>query len=348
MEIKRMHGAQNTKVVFLLVIGLGFFQGCGQERSELTAPSSLEEVFEIADEADNIRSFILMREGEILKEKYYASYKRDSLDHLRSATKSVMANLIGIAIDQQFIGSVDDPIADYIQVPADKKGVLIKHLLGMTSGFRWDEGAGYNDNNRMVKSGNPFQFMMDLPMTNEPGVQWNYSTGDIHLLSAILTEATGMSTETFAKKNLFDPLAITNWEWQKFGDGYYSGGSRLQMKPRDLLKLGKLMADQGEYNGQQVHSLEMQDLLTGVHTVFEDTVGTKAGYGYGWWTASIGDDRIFMASGYGGQTIIVAPDVKMVLVTTFNWRVGSDLALKQQQLGQDMGKMAWLWMREND
>ncbi len=342
---------QNTrqvKVSLLLAIVFGFFQGCGQERPELVAPSSLDEVYAVADGSDNIRSFILMRQGKILKEKYYDSYKRDSLDHLRSATKSIMANLIGIAIDKKLIGSVEDLIGDYMDVPDDKKDVRIKHLLGMTSGFKWDEGPGYNDNNRMVKSGNPYQFMMDLPFQTETGSKWNYSTGDIHLLSVVLTEASGMSTQDFAKEHLFEPLGITNWEWQKFGDGYYSGGSRLQLKPRDMLKFGKLMADRGVYKGQRIHSVEIQNLLTDVHTVFEDTTGAKAGYGYGWWTASIDGDRIFMASGYGGQSIIVAPKVGMVLVTTFNWRIGSDLAGEQQQLAQNMGKMAWLWMRENE
>ena len=336
------------KASFLLSIALGFFPSCGQERPELTAPSSLDEVYDMADDSDNIRSFILMRDGIILKEKYYESYTPDSIDHLRSATKSVMANLIGIAIEKGLIASVEDPISNYIQVPDDKKEVRIKHLLGMTSGFKWDEGPGYNDNNRMVKSGNPFKFLMNLPFQAEPGSQWNYSTGDIHLLSVILTEAAGMSTQDFAKEYLFEPIGITNWEWQKFGDGYFSGGSRLQLKPRDMLKIGALMANQGEYRGIRIHSMQTQNLLTDVHTVFEDTVGAKAGYGYGWWTASIDDDRIFMASGYGGQSIIVAPKVGMVLVTTFNWRIGSDLAGKQQQIAQEMGKMAWLWMREND
>lgn len=339
---------KNVKIGLWFFIALGFFQSCGQERSELTAPSSLNEVYEMADEANNIRSFILMRRGEILKEKYYVSYRLDSLDHLRSATKSVMANLIGIAIDQQLIGGVEDLISDYIDVPQDKKNIRIKHLLGMTSGFKWSEGPGYNDNNRMMESGNPYKYMMDLPLQNKPGSQWNYSTGDIHLLSVILTEATGLSTEEFASKYLFKPLGIKKWEWQRFGDGYYSGGSRLQLKPRDLLKIGILMANQGNYNGNRIHSEEVQDLLTDVHSVFEDTVGAKAGYGYGWWTASIDGDRIFMASGYAGQTIIVAPKVEMVLVTTFNWKVGADVAMEQQQIGQKMGKMAWLWMRENE
>lgn len=338
------------RIGLLTFIILVFFQGCGQERPELVAPSKLEDVYQLADESKNIRSFVLMKNGVVLRKKYYASYKRDSLDHLRSATKSVMANLIGIAIDQQLIKSVEDPISEYIDLPDDKKELRIKHLLGMTSGFKWSEGPGYNDNNRMVDSGNPLKFMMDLPIIHPPGSEWNYSTGDIHLLSVILTEAAGIPTQTFAKKYLFEPLGIKKWEWQKFGDGYYSGGSRLQLKPSDMLKLGILMSNKGVYNGQQIISVEMVDLLTDVHSLFEDDqdLQAKAGYGYGWWTASIEGDRIFMASGYAGQTIIVAPTEQMVLVATFNWRVGADVAMEQQQLTQNMGKMAWLWFRENE
>ncbi len=330
-------------VSILLVL----FQGCGQERSELTAPSSLEEVYKLADEANNIRSFMLMKDGKILRKKYYASYSRDSLDHLRSATKSVMATLIGIAIDQQLIRSVEDPVSDYIELPDNKKDLKIRHLLGMTSGFNWSEGPGYNDNNKMVDSGNPLQFLLNLPMVNKPGSKWNYSTGDIHMLSAILTQAAGMDTETYAEKYLFKPLDIVKWEWQKLGDGYYAGGSRLQLKPGDMLKFGILMCNRGTYNGHRILSENTQDLLTDVYWLFEEEEGAKAGYGYGWWTASIDDDRIFMASGYGGQSIIVAPKVGMVLVTTFNWRVGAEDAIEQQQIGQELGKMSWLWMREN-
>ena len=328
------------------------FSGCQEkvETLDTDVPQSLEEIFEIASESDNIKSLIISRGDEILAEKYYTPYSGDSLDHLRSATKSIMSTLIGIAVDKGFIQSIEDPIYEYIKiVPREKEGIKIKHLLNMTSGLKWNEGLGYNDNNYMVDSGNPLEFLMDLPMVNTPGTHWEYSTGDIHLLSAVLTEATGMTTRDFAVTYLFEPLDIQDFEWQQLGDGYFSGGSRLQLKPRDMWKIGKMYTNNGVYGGQRIVSSEYLQSATDVQYVFNsnEEEQVKEGYGYGFWTINTQGTKAFMASGYAGQTIANIPELGLVIVMTHKWRVGGEQAMKQQQSAQQVIGAVLMWARAN-
>lgn len=331
-------------LIVLLAISSCLY-GCGQKTERLPA-QSIQDIYEIAAEQSNIRSLIVADEGRVVAEKYYGRYSYDSLEHLRSATKSIMSMLIGIAIDKGFIESVDDPISKYISgVPEDKAAIKVQNLLNMTSGITWNEGDGYNDNNRMIDSGNPLNHMMSLPMANLPGSTWNYSTGDIHLLSVILTEATGTSTREFAESNLFHPLGIQDLKWQTFGDGYTSGGSRLQLKPMDMLKLGILCMNGGLYEGNRIISFEYLEESTDIQYSFNvyEEEKVEEGYGYGWWTINVDGVKAYMASGYGGQTIAVIPDHDLVIVVTHNWRVSGDKALEQQNGAQVIAKAAWEW-----
>ena len=269
------------------------------------------------------------------------------LDHLRSATKSIMATLIGIGIDKGFINSIEDPISRYIpDTPEDKKQIKIKHLLGMTSGFKWNEGSGYNDHNKMVDSGNPAKHMLALPMVNVPGTHWEYSSGDIHMLSVVLSNASKMSTKAFSQKYLFGPLKIKDFKWQTFGDGYTAGGSRLELKPRDMLKIGQMSAHGGLYKGKRIVSQEYIQRSTDVQYQHRLNDGVSEGYGYGWWTVNVKGSKIFMASGYAGQTIVVAPESNLVVVTTHNWKVNGNQAFAQQEKSQDIAEMVWKWVND--
>ncbi len=343
-----------SKVKPRLIIGLGCIvllgacnQSGGQSERSPIAPQSLKEIMQIADKK-NIRSLLVSHQGELIVEKYFQSYSGDSLDHLRSATKSIMTTLVGIALDKGMLGDVNDPISKYIQeVPADKNGITVGHLMNMTSGLQWNEGAGYNDNNKMIDSGNPLKHMMALPVVNNPGSHWEYSTGDIHLLSVVLTEATGMDTQAFAKQYLFEPLGITEWKWQQFGDGYFSGGSRLQLKPADMLRIGLMYLNEGVHEGERVLSADFASSSTEVIAEHSRSSTEVAGYGYGWWTIRYRGIKAFKASGYAGQTIGVVPSSDLVLVATHDWRVGADQAIDQQNHSQEIINAFWMWLNSD-
>ena len=243
------------KFIGILVVALLCLQGCGQEKKangSLTNSINLEEVFEMARNTSNLRSLLVYQEGELIAEEYFDRFPSDSLEHVRSVTKSVMTTLIGIAIDKEIIKSVNDPITKYLGNDAKgKEEVTIKHLMAMTSGIAWNEVMGNMEIDQWINSKSPLKYVLNKELENAPGTSWKYSTGIIHLLSVILSEASGMSTLEFANTYLFHPLGITKVKWQLLNDGYYHGGSRLQLKPRDMLKFGRLYLNKGTFNGKK-------------------------------------------------------------------------------------------------
>ncbi len=321
-----------------------FLSSCLTPDTNFQQPSvqSLDGVYAMARQAPNLRSLLIHHHGEMVTERYYGNYASDSLDHLRSGTKSFTTTLIGIAIDKGFIGSVDDPLGLYLQdVPANKQRIKIKHLMNMTSGIQWDEGDGLNDRTKMIRSGDPYQYVKDRPVRRNPGNYWEYSSGDSHLLSVALTKATGMSTGEFAEEYLFRPLAIENYRWQTFGDGFFPGGSRLELRPRDMLKFGLMCMNKGRYGNVQVISGGFLKSATDVIWTNQDVGKIKEGYGYGWWAINVEGEKAFMAAGWGGQTIAVIPSAKLVVVITFTWNVTSNQAIIQQKHAQGIALKAW-------
>ena len=244
-------------------IALIYFQSCGQNKAEeefhlgtkIQRPIDLDQAFNEIKKLDNIRSVLVSLNDTLIAERYFAPFPPDSLEHGRSVTKSVMATLIGIAIDKGIIKGVDESIVKYIgETAKGKEKITIKHLLTMTSGIKWREVLGNMEIDEWIQSPSPLQYVLDKPISYPPGTRWEYSTGIIHLLSVILTNASGMSTLDFAKKHLFSPLGINSAKWQLLNDGYYHGGSRLQLKPRDMLKIGQLYENKGLYKGKRILS----------------------------------------------------------------------------------------------
>lgn len=329
-----------TRTIWLFVLILVSLQNCGQHTADGTSHQSipeLEAAYEVARNTKNIRSLLVSQNGKLIAEEYFASFFSDSLEHVRSVTKSVIATLIGIAIDKGIIGGVNDSITKYLDKSAEgKEAITIKHLMSMTSGLEWREVMGNMEIDQWINSENPMKYVLDKPIEFEPGTQWEYSTGIIHLLSAILTNASGMSTLEFAKQHLFTPLGIGDVKWKLLNDGYYHGGSRLQIKPKDMMKFGQLYANGGMFEGQQIVSKSFIEEATYLHEPGAVPEEGK-GYGYGWWTGQDNGFKIFFASGYGGQTIIVLPDHNIVVVTTFKWKVSNQMAADQQTVALRVG-----------
>ena len=322
---------------FYIILCIFFLQACKQKTPKnarfVHYTPKLEKAFQAASEAENIRSFLVSHNDRLIAEAYYKSYSSDSLDHVRSVTKSVMSTLIGIAIDKKMIPTVDQSISDYFPIAAKgKEEIKIKHLLNMTSGLKWSEGNGYNDNDEMKASSSQYKYVLAKTKVHKAGSVWNYSTGGTHLLSLILTKATGMSTLDFANKHLFKPIGINSVDWIKYRGGYYGGGSGLQLKPRDMIKLGQLYAKSGIIGKQQIISGDYIDEATKQQEPPGTAPNPDEGYGYCWWVTKHKDLKTFMALGYGGQVIIVTPKLNLVTVVTHNWRVNGNQAGRQQRM----------------
>ncbi len=334
------------QLVIMMVI-LVSIQSCGQETVEQFVPSDLESLKTYASKMENIRSVLVSQDDTMIGEWYFRQFDDDSLEHIRSGTKSVMSLLIGIAIDRGIIGSVEDPITTYLNdVSPDKQDMTIRHLLTMTSGVPWEEGVGYNDWNRMIDSGNPYRYWMDRPRKHDIGKQWTYSSGDTHILSVILTEAAGQSTLDFAKEHLFGPLGITEFLWQKFPDGYYAGASRLAIKPKDMIKIGRLCENRGVLDGKQIVSRAYIDQSTSIQYEFNEKDNVREGYGFCWWAVEIGEVNAYMALGYGGQAIAVIPSQELVVAVTHKWKLGGHQAAAQQKSAQDVAVASWAWAKK--
>ncbi len=172
---------------------------------------------------------------------------------------------------------------------------------------------------QMLFSDNPVQFVLDQPMTSDPGVEWNYSGGASHLLSAILTKTTGDTALNFAQKNMFGPLGISDVEWRQDNQGITRGGDGLYLRPRDMAKFGYLLLNNGTWDNTEIMSAEWEAkssesfIIRGGPYRFGNST-LNSGYGYQWWT--LPPTGIYYAMGLYRQRIIIIPDQDLVVVFT--------------------------------
>lgn len=282
----------------------------------------------------DFHSVLVIRNGHLVFEKYYDNYDADTLHELYSCTKTVVSALVGIAIHEGYIDGVDERVLDFFpeRIIADndsrKLNMTIEHLLTMTTGLDWPELAVPYDNPTNIfrlwtQSPDWVQFVLDRPMVLIPGTKFNYNSGASHLLSAIIQNATGMSTSSFASKYLFTPLGISTLIWPPDPHGVNVGGAYLQLRPRDMAKIGYLYLQNGTWNGTQIVPAEWVEMSTRKHYPVMGSL--YVGYGYQWWNYynpkinNSSDYPIidgFSAVGYAGQRIFVVPDQDLVVVFT--------------------------------
>jgi CubicO group peptidase (beta-lactamase class C family) len=166
------------------------------------------------------------------------------------------------------------------------------------------------------------KFVLDQPMVATPGQRMIYSTGSTHLLSAILTRATGMDTRTFAQRYLLNPLKARITYWSQDPQGIYFGGNNMEMTPRDMLAFGQMYLDKGHYRGRQVISSDWVEASLEPHAASPRGQGRL--YGYGWWLRELGGVRVPVAWGFGGQLILVIEELDLVVVATSASTPGPD------------------------
>jgi CubicO group peptidase (beta-lactamase class C family) len=262
----------------------------------------------------NLHSLLIVRNGYLVSETYFGVYQQDTRHELYSCTKSFVSTLIGIAMDKGYIDRTDHRIIDFfpehtfVNLDEQKETMMLEDLLTMRSGLDWEEGDPVYG--AMYRSPDWVQFVLDKPMTQPPGSGFNYCSGCSHILSAILQQATGMNPRDFAQQYLFQPLGISNVQWDTDAEGIPIGGWGLQMTPRDMAKLGYLYLQDGKWDEQQIISAGWVENATRGHTETDGDLG----YGYQWWTAPSLEG--YTALGRYGQTIFVIPGADLVIVTT--------------------------------
>jgi hypothetical protein len=248
-------------------------------------------------------------------ERYFREGYRMKPHNLKSATKSIIAALTGIAIEKGYL-RLDQPISDflpqvkYLEDPR-KFDITVLHLLTMTSGL---EQTSYQSYNSLATNSTDWIWtILNRSLVADPGTKHQYSTGDTHILSAVLTEATGMSTREFAEKHLFGPLDISIKGWEVDPKGINQGGNNLSLIPLDMALFGQLYLDGGIYRNKQIIPKWWVDASTRPNYLGEHEV--YGYYSYLWYSRPRGANA-FVAVGYGGQYIYVSPEHNSVVVIT--------------------------------
>ncbi|RPI06027.1 MAG: class C beta-lactamase-related serine hydrolase, partial [Ignavibacteriae bacterium] len=272
----------------------------------------------------NLKSLVVFKDDRIIREVYFGGTDSNTTFDVRSVTKSVMATLIGIAIDKGSIPSENQTVGAYKQyyssaIDSVKSIIKISDLLSMSSGLSGNELSSPTEYDAWFNSPNQVSTTLSTPMANQPGTVFNYNSGVAHLTSAILTVSTGMSTYQFAKQYLFQPLGIADHPWQTDKQGIYNGAAGINLTPHDMIKIGRLYLNKGVSHGVQIVSEEWITKTTSLKISTNNAQPFGPGYGYFWWIGNIHGRSYFFANGYGGQFIVVVPDEHLVVAATNLW-----------------------------
>jgi CubicO group peptidase (beta-lactamase class C family) len=276
-----------------------------------------------AAELEPLTSFLVARNGKIVGERYYRGLTRERTVNVKSASKSVISALVGIAIEHGKL-RLDQPIAELLpqyfssETDARKRSITVRHLLTMKAGL---ESTSFDNYGSWVNSGNWARDALRRPFVCPPDTCMVYSTGNSHLLSVILTRVTGLSTRAYANRYLFGPLGTQIGPWTRDPQGNFLGGNEMQLTPRQLLRLGQLYADGGKAGAKQILATEWIRESWGEYAT---SPWNGHRYGYHWWTRRSGNYQVHFAWGYGGQYVFVVPDLGLVAVATSSLAAGRD------------------------
>jgi CubicO group peptidase (beta-lactamase class C family) len=276
----------------------------------------------------DLKSCIISRQGQLTFEHYRDRHTATAIAKINSCTKSVLASLICIAMDKGLLPQPISPLSVFFPQlvsyrESRKQEITLQHLLTMSAGFNWTEFGGQNSFPRMTRSPNWVNFVLEQPLSDCPGARMEYNSGVSQLLSAILVQATGMTTARFAELYLFGPLGIESYKWEHDPQGIHTGGFGLSLSPSDMLKFGQLYLQNGKWDNKQLISRELA--ARSVQSAIPVEAPRRGCYGWHWWTDSYPfapkDSTTpsldyYYARGFGGQYIHVVPSLEIVVVLT--------------------------------
>jgi CubicO group peptidase (beta-lactamase class C family) len=298
---------------------------------------------------DEVHSMLIYKDSKLVFEEYFQGhrYKWDGKNHhgewiswdkstphgVKSVSKSIISLCVGIAINKGFIESVDQSIFDYLPnhqhlKTNGKEKITIEHLLTMTSGLEWtDLGSESNDIVGIwFQDKDPITFVLEKPLISNPGTTFTYSGGNTVILGEIIRNASNMELDKFSEEYLFKPLEIDSSNWTlRFKNGVIESGGGLEITPRDMVKIGVTYLNNGIFNDTQIISKQWVEKCTTLYSnnTNIDIAGHASGihdYSYSWWlksyTKSGEEINMYHAVGWGGQEIIILPELNTVVVFT--------------------------------
>ncbi|OYT92262.1 MAG: 6-aminohexanoate hydrolase [Burkholderiales bacterium PBB3] len=273
----------------------------------------------VRDHDTRIHSLTIVRNGHIVLDAYFWPFQNGQLHDVASVTKSVTTTLAGIAIGQGAFAGLSQPLTSIFsgraiaKLDERKQRLSLKNLMSMSSGLDCQAAHGEITLGQMRQSKDWTQFMLDRSMTGEPGNRFEYCSGGMHVLSAAITKATGLSALQFAQRELFAPLGISKVTWPADTQGISYGWGDLRLEPRDMAKLGYLWLNHGRWEDRQIIPKRWMEAATQEQA---RPPYTDQKYGYGLWLHTSRRPPEFEAVGRGGQRITVVPEKSIVVVFT--------------------------------
>lgn len=279
----------------------------------LAAAQSLDDVRDRAASFDQLQSILVLQGDE---ERVAASFGGPGLDRIanvKSASKTILSLLVGIAIDRGVLAGVDAPVLPLLgrQPTRDARDRLtIGHLLSMRAGLGSTSGPNYG---AWVSSRNWVDYALDQPLQGEPGGRFIYSTGTTHLLGVALVRAADASLLTLARDWLGRPMGIDFAPWVADPQGYHLGGNDMALSPRGLSRIGRMVLSGGVWADERIVS---QRWLDAAWTPRARSPFSGDRYGYGWFLTRLAGREAAYARGYGGQILAVVPEADVTVAIT--------------------------------
>ena len=300
----------------------------------------IDSAFFVASGKGYIDGLLIVKNGKIVAEEYYNSYTRDQPHNIMSVSKSMLSAITGLAINGAYGLDLDDAVLDYFpeyvteDLDPRKHDITIHHLLTMRLGIERESADNYSVYSGLYNSDNWIKNTIEYPLIQDPGEGMKYNTFITHLLSGVITKATGQPINSFAFENLFLPMGIDIDDWEQDPQGIYFGGNSMYITPREMAVFGLLYLNNGFLNGKQImpESWIQHTLQPSTNFTHPNEWGTWKNYNYAslWWLGQFNGYDSFMGYGYGGQFLIVFPDLNLIIVSTARHNVPPEATNEQE------------------
>lgn len=318
-----------TAILVTFAVGLS---GCGQAETSVAAPPGqanvvatrgatrgldptlIEQAMTEAAALERVQSIVIACDGQILAERRLRGPPLDTPVNIKSASKTVLSAVAGAAVLHGVLDGVDQPVAPILAADLPPSPdprlnrITVGDLMSMQAGLGPTSGANYG---AWVASPNWVRYALARPFVDAPGGRMIYSTGSSHLLSAVLTRASGRDTHALAQDWLAQPLGIRILAWSRDPQGIYFGGNDMMMSPHDLIRFGELYRNDGMMDGERILP---PDWVAASWRPRTRSPWSGYGYGYGWFFKRTQDHDVHFAWGYGGQMLFVVPDLRLTVV----------------------------------
>ncbi|UCF64490.1 MAG: serine hydrolase [bacterium] len=287
----------------------------------------LSEALQEAESIEALQGIGVARNGVIVAEVYYndSDAEPDPDLHVMSVTKSIMATLVGIALDRGYIADIHQTVSEFLGAEVDTVNpelgqVTLQQLLTMSAGQDWQELGEVSEFSYFAGAPDQLTYIYQKPVVHTPGTIFNYSDGSAHLVSAILERASEMSTSTFANRFLFGPMGLGDRIWYADNRGIAYGGVGLCIGIHDMIAIGFLYINDGFYNGVQIVSADWIEEVMRFRISTNGVIPFLSDYGYFWWIGRAYGQDFICANGWGGQFIFIVKDLNLVVAARTSWR----------------------------